>query len=172
METKLYAGIGSRNTPSHILGQMSEIATHLGSLNWVLRSGHADGADLAFENGAKEDTAEIWLPWFTFNKSLPKYKYHIHRVISQDDTEAYDSVKKYHPNPNRLSFGAVSLMARNYRQIIGLKSQNSSFVICWTSDGKDSGGTGQAIRIARDNNIPVYNLFNKGIYEKCINIDF
>jgi hypothetical protein len=35
------------------------------------------------------------------------------------------------------------------------------FVICWTSNGKDSGGTGQAIRIAKAFDIPVFNLYNK-----------
>ena len=35
----------------------------------------------------------------------------------------------------------------------------SDFVICWTKDGKDTGGTGQAMRIATYYWIPVYNLF-------------
>lgn len=168
METKFYAGIGSRETPLHILKQMSEIAEHLGKLNWTLRSGHADGADLAFEEGAKEEAAEIWLPWPNFNRHMPKYKCHIHKTIEDEDKEAFDSVTKYHPNPTRLSRGGLSLMARNYRQIVGLNSSNSEFVICWTSDGKDNGGTGQALRIARDKNIPVYNLFYNDIYEKCL----
>jgi hypothetical protein len=34
-------------------------------------------------------------------------------------------------------------------------------VVCWTSDGKASGGTGQAIRIAKYYEIPTYNLNNK-----------
>lgn len=37
-----------------------------------------------------------------------------------------------------------------------------NFVVCWTSDGKASGGTGQALRIAADPAyaIPVFNLFD------------
>ena len=35
-----------------------------------------------------------------------------------------------------------------------------AFVICWTKDAKDIGGTGLAIRLARKQNIPVFNLAN------------
>lgn len=35
------------------------------------------------------------------------------------------------------------------------------FVVCWTKNGKDIGGTGAAIRCALDHGIPVYNLFNE-----------
>lgn len=46
-----YTGIGSRETPAEIL----EIFEHLGAWfakkGYTLRSGHADGADAAFENG-------------------------------------------------------------------------------------------------------------------------
>jgi hypothetical protein len=60
------------------------------------------------------------------------------------------------------------MMIRNYFQIFGHEgAERSSFVICWTPDGAngttiltshESGGTGQAIRIASKYNIPVYNL--------------
>jgi hypothetical protein len=172
VETKFYTGIGARATPFEVTYQMIEIAQHLSSLNWILRSGHADGADLAFEEGAKDELAEIWLPWASFNSDKKKCKYHTHKIISPTDTKAFDSINKYHPNPSSLSHGARSLMARNYRQIVGLDSSDSQFVICWTSDGKDSGGTGQALRIARDRNISVYNLYNKGVYEQCLEINY
>ena len=32
------------------------------------------------------------------------------------------------------------------------------FIICWTPGGKVTGGTGQAIRIAKDLDIRVFNL--------------
>lgn len=60
-------------------------------------------------------------------------------------------------------------MARNSQQILGwgCASQESEFVICWTQDGatkettQRTGGTGQAIRIAIDLGIPVFNLADK-----------
>lgn len=146
--SKFYAGIGSRSTPPDILVKMTEIATVL-SKQYILRSGHAQGADQAFGLGATQ--AEIWLPWKSFN-SAQKVSHHTYKVIDPNDKEAYDSLK-FHPVGHTLGPSICSLMARNFRQIIGRDASNSEFVICWTSDGKDSGGTGQAIRIARHYNI-------------------
>jgi len=166
---KFYSGIGSRNTPVKILEQMGAIALKLSDLGYILRSGHANGADLAFEKSAFQ--AEIWLPWSRFNyDNALKAENHIHNIISSDDEEAFNSVARLHPMPSNLSQGAFKLMARNYRQIIGLNAPNSEFVVCYTKDGKDSGGTGQAIRLAIENNIPVYNLQHDGIYEFCLTI--
>ena len=72
---------------------------------------------------------------------------------------ALESVNHYHPNPEALSVGARKLMARNYCQLFGAspESEPSGFVVCYTSDELASGGTGQAIRMASDANIPVFN---------------
>lgn len=50
-------------------------------------------------------------------------------------------------------------MSRNSYQVLE-KDLNTpvEFVLCWTKDGKASGGTGQAMRIAKDKNIPIFNL--------------
>jgi hypothetical protein len=34
----------------------------------------------------------------------------------------------------------------------------SRFVVCWTADGRATGGTGQAIRIAEAYAVPVFNF--------------
>lgn len=142
---------------------MTELAKLLGE-KYTLRSGHADGADLAFEAGAF--TAEVWLPWASFNKHI-KNSNHKYKVIRASDTEAYDSLK-FHPSGNRLKESVCALMARNYRQVIGLDAPNSEFIICWTKDGGPTGGTGQALRIAAHYNIPIHNLFFEDQYEKII----
>ena len=54
-----YAGIGSRQTPQHIQDTIRTIAAELGARGWLLRSGHAEGADIAFEMGAKDHPKEI-----------------------------------------------------------------------------------------------------------------
>lgn len=163
-ETKFFAGIGSRETPIKVLKMMGKLSTYLTELGYTLRSGHADGADMAFEQSAK--SAHIFLPWKGFNyqlhKPLPDHK---HFVISPSDKEAFKSVSKFHPKPSVLSPGAIKLMARNYRQIVGQNLPNSEFVICWTSDGGYTGGTAQAMKIADSLNIPVYNLFNEDVYD-------
>lgn len=164
---KYFAGIGARKTPENILSVMTECAQKLESLNYCLRSGCAEGADWAFQKGVNK-VAEIWLPDKNFNTCYQIQKPdHEYRIISEDDKEAFDSLK-FHPNPAAL-FGKVrKLMARNFRQIIGDGAPNSSFVICWTADGKASKGTGQALRIAAHYNIPVFNLAKQNDLDRIL----
>ena len=49
---RFYAGIGARATPPEILNLMTRAAFALTKRGYVLRSGHAIGADSAFERGA------------------------------------------------------------------------------------------------------------------------
>jgi hypothetical protein len=39
------------------------------------------------------------------------------------------------------------------------------FIVCWTKDGKASGGTGQALRLAEDRGIVIENLFFEDVRE-------
>jgi len=150
---KYYAGIGSRSTPEEIKEAMTQIAKELDRNGYTLRSGGADGADTAFENGASNNK-QIFLPWEKFNENssdLFEYK-----------KEHEEIAEKHHPRFKHLKQGAKRLMVRNTAQIVGksLDDELSSFVVCWTSDGNDSGGTGQAIRIAKSLGIPVFNLYH------------
>lgn len=150
---KAYAGIGSRETPSSVCDLMTRIAHKLEDRGLILRSGGADGADQAFANGVTERTNKrIYLPWVGFNNACGVY------MGSMMDDAAVIA-KSYHPRWSSLSRGAKSLITRNTFQVLGddLKS-SADFIICWTKDGKASGGTGQALRIARTFNIPVFNL--------------
>lgn len=56
-----YTGVGSRETPREVLGQMTEVADELAGLDWTLRSGNAVGADMAFERGAPVRLTELSL---------------------------------------------------------------------------------------------------------------
>lgn len=164
-----YTGIGSRRTPDHILELMENLARWLAHDNWILRSGHATGADQAFERGASM-RAEIFLPWSNFESSTP---INAAVVFDTPTSEAYNIAARYHPGWERLSNGGRALHARNVHQILGPaieESQKSTCVICWTSNGtltgehRGSGGTGQAIRIARSLNINVINLAREEHY--------
>ena len=159
-----YAGIGSRNTPVVILNMFQELGRSLAEKGYVLRSGRADGADSYFEKGAVSAVGgcEIFLPWKSFqsNSELASYPAIIFDAMDKrQQAAALESVNHYHPNPRALSAGARKLMARNYCQLFGTspESEPSGFVVCYTSDGLASGGTGQAIRMASDANIPVFN---------------
>lgn len=148
-----YAGIGSRKTPTQILEQMTEIAVGLAECSWTLRSGGATGADTAFEAGAG-DNKTIFLP----TGDIPDV--------------AFEIASKYHPTWNGLPPFVKKLHARNAMQILGAELDcPARFVVCWTPDGaetettKETGGTGQAIRIANAYRIPVFNLANEGRME-------
>ena len=161
MKNKIYAGIGSRETPEPIQKLMFKIASILARKGYTLRSGAAEGADTAFELGCVSagGKKEIWLPWKGFN--------------DHEDTGLY-------PNPGhfakaeialehwgRLSQGAKRLHARNVGQVLGANIETPvDFVLCWTPDGattrsectSKTGGTATAIKLASDSNIPVINL--------------
>ena len=144
--TKFYAGIGSRETPADILTLMTSIAREAAADGYILRSGAAQGADSAFEAGAG-DAKEIWLPWRGFNN-------HPSRLLPS--AEAFILAEKFHPAWERCSPAARKLHARNCHQVLGADLATPvEFVICWTKDGRASGGTGQAIRIAQARGIPV-----------------
>jgi hypothetical protein len=138
---------------------MEEIAKGLAKAGWLCRTGGAPGADQAFEAGARDaggDAAvELWLPWKGFEGrqgNLPR-------------EEAYPIAEKYHPGWPYLKRPVRALMARNVHQVLGadLKTPVKT-IICWTPDGsldgkgKDSGGTGMALRIACDYPVEVFNI--------------
>lgn len=149
--TRFYTGIGSRQTPASVQRTMTLIGRELSFHNMILRSGGADGADAAFEEGADPGKKEIFLPWFRFNNH-PSPLCHL-------STEAYIVARQFHPAYDRLSDGAKKLMARNSYQVLGeTLDKPSAFVICWTPGGKGGGGTGQALRIAHHYGIPIFDL--------------
>jgi hypothetical protein len=155
-----YSGVGSRETPTDIMNSMMLIAYELQG-NYTLRSGHAPGADSAFEEGISNGNMEIYIPWKGFNGSDSK-------LFTQAD-EAFYIASQYHPNWKNLKEPVKKLMARNVHQVLGqdLKTP-AEFVLCWTQDGCEShqtrsqktGGTGQAISIASENNIEIINMKN------------
>lgn len=156
-KTLIYAGIGSQETPPEVLEQMYDIAIQL-SPRWLLRSGHADGADTAFELGALNANGpmEIFIPWFGF-KGAP---HNDPRYIRPKATQGLaDYAASFHPAWNKCSDAAKLLHMRNVCQVLGENGdQPTQLVICWTRGGRAGGGTGQAIRIAQAHNIPVFDL--------------
>lgn len=167
---KCYTGIGSRSTPPEILRLFKVTAARLADAGWTLRSGAAPGADTAFEEGVfealayyegssadSELLAEIYLPWSGFEgrKSDPS------GWVQYDPSPsplAFPIAEQFHPAWDRCSQGARRLHARNVHQVLGQDVTNpvlSRFVLCWTPDGSGSGGTGQALRIAKHYGVPI-----------------
>lgn len=61
-----------------------------------------------------------------------------------------------------LNISVKRLMARNCYQVLGSKLNDpTNFIICWTPQCKEIGGTSQALRIAKNYNIKIYNFCNE-----------
>jgi hypothetical protein len=158
MKQLIYAGIGSRATPQPVLDIMRQIGIDMAKSGWLLRSGHADGADSAFELGCimAQGKKEIFLPWDRFNKAPANHPdYRVPTITA----ELHDFSASYHPNWGACSNAAKLLHMRNACQILGEEGTSPvDLVICWTPNGSGSGGTGQALRIAEGMGIPVFDL--------------
>lgn len=165
-KNKYYAGVGSRETPQNILAIMTEIGEKLATQGYILRSGGAEGADCAFEEGcdAAKGKKEIFIPWRGFNgKQIPATKVSV---------AALKMAKAIHPAWDKCNEWAQLLHGRNVYQVLGETMKLPvEFVVCWTEKGRTTGGTSTAIKIAEQNSIPVYNLgHNKGIKAFCDNV--
>ena len=170
-----YAGIGSRETPDSVLGQMYSLGEILAILGYTMRSGGAPKADTAFQKGCEqqEGQKEIYLPWDGFNGNWHNPVEGIYNcsfpTVRMNWAGAFEIAEKFHPAWHRLNDASRKLMARNSFQVLGPDLETPVlFEICYTTDGKASGGTGQAIRIAHAYNIPVYNLYNKSDVDDLI----
>lgn len=159
---EFYTGIGSRETPIHIQQSMVEIASHLYEKGLRLRSGHAKGADQAFEDATPHlGECEIYLPWEGFQGSSSNWDgfYTPNSFPHNVQERAYMIARQYHPAWHRCSPKAQDMHCRNVHQVLGKTlDRPSKFVVCWTPGGKAGGGTGQAIRIARGVDVPVFDL--------------
>lgn len=160
---KSYAGIGARNTPSYVIDVMNKTAHLLAIDGYCCNTGAAKGADQAFANGAAavKGQVQLMLPWNNYEKdwirglSSPNYYLTIKVIDKVLNAAAFRSVDIFHPHPENLSDAVRKLHGRNYMIIYGVL-----FIICWTPGGEVVGGTGQALRIAADMGITVYNLGN------------
>ena len=153
---KLYAGIGGRNTPPEVCEEFTRIAYRLMQLGYTLRSGGANGADAAFEEGTgKYVPQEIWLPWEGFNNtdSLLILENPIPQSVIAIAEEIYDRWDSTNEAVRKLH-------ARNVYQILGHDLHTPvDFVVCWTDrPNTDTGGTQFGIHLAKQYNIPVYNF--------------
>jgi hypothetical protein len=169
MESKTisYAGIGSRETPSDVCEVFAALGEWFAKKGYILRSGHAKGADQAFERGCDrgQGAKEIYLPWKGFEGS--------NSALVLQNKKAYTIAEQFHPYWSNLSEYAKKLQARNSHQVLGEDLNTpSAFVVCWTNNGSGKGGTGQALRIAKHYNIPIFDAGSySGIEDVKTNIN-
>jgi hypothetical protein len=154
MTDNCYTGVGSRfDTPDYILSKFVRIGKKMASNGWILRSGHAEGSDMAFETGCDimNGKKQIYIPYKGFNGSDSSY----YKVTD----EAYEIASSIHPKWQYLTKGAQDLHARNTYQVLGLNlNEPSKFMICHTLNGDSKGSTRTAIELARRHGIFTLNL--------------
>jgi hypothetical protein len=165
-----YTGIGSRRTPADVLATIEEIASGYAHSGWTLRTGGSPGADQAFLRGAiaAGGAAEVYLPWPGFESDeLEGLASVAHMRIGDapPTCTALALAARFHPGWESLDAGARALLARDGHEVLGEDLATPvRFVLCWTLDGSKDGagllddGTGQALRIAHAQKIPVFNL--------------
>lgn len=108
---------------------------------------------MAFEAGCDQvqGAKQIFLPWYRFNQHASAYY--------ESSLEAYQMAQEFHPAWPSLSPSVRRLMARNSHQLFGADMRSPvKMVICYTPQGSGTGGTGQALRIARAYDIPIIDL--------------
>jgi len=83
----------------------------------------------------------------------------------------YKNGRLEHPSAEAVRVAASlhpvrKLIARNGHQVLGAGMDDPVvMVVCWTPDGAETGGTGQAIRPASRLGVPVVNLKRPGALE-------
>ncbi|WP_372371430.1 hypothetical protein [Candidatus Uabimicrobium sp. HlEnr_7] len=171
MQPKKYAGIGSRNTPNEILKVMKRLGTHYANNKYLLRSGNCQGADQAFQHGVnivEPHLIELFLPNKNYNK---KKQVKGNRIVYDQKhfKEALVIASQIHLRWSNLSKMGKIFHGRSVQMILGYDLQTpSDFVICWTHEAKEVGGTAIGIILAKEKNIPVLNLANKEHLNECL----
>ena len=138
---KFYAGIGSRSCPPEECEKLSRIASILEKRSYVLRSGGAEGADKAFEAGIIQPSMKEIL--------RPKHSTKEAELIASTIHPAWHMCNEY----------ARQLHGRNVQLVLGKALDTPvDFVIAWTYDGADRGGTRTGLVLAASKDIPTFNL--------------
>ena len=185
MEDLVYTGVGSQSTADEICKVFTYLGAELGCRGWRLRSGHASGPDISFEDGSPKLLGvdahmgrlgrEIFLPWRKFNGRRQSYDPFNPDTTSEEDDEGYYVPDAHWPTYEKAAEIAESVIpywdnlkpshkrlhTRNVYQVLGKRlDQPSQAVICNAAlDGKGEpkGGTRTAIKIAELYNVPVFN---------------
>ncbi|QBQ71154.1 DprA-like protein [Shewanella phage S0112] len=159
-----YTGIGSRETPPHICSFMRRVAIAMALRGYTGRSGSADGADIAFEEGALAANGpfESYLPWDGFSK---RHESDIHILAANliHWPLAEKLIREIHPGFDFMSQGSQKLHTRNMFQVLGRRlHQPSRVIFCYARPvgSAVAGGTNSAFQLGRKNAIPIYNFWH------------
>lgn len=185
MNTPVYTGVGSRSTPEETCKTFTYLGADLGSRGWRLRSGHADGPDMAFETGSPlwlgSDAyhgvlgREVYLPWKKFNGRRRHFDPFVEDPTGNSEDEGYYVPDAHWPTYRKAEEIAQSVIpwwdklkpsykrlhTRNVYQVLGFNLDTPSDLLICNADldkhGEPTGGTRTAIKIAEKYKVPVIN---------------
>jgi hypothetical protein len=153
---KSVAIIGTRNPDTQQLLMAERLARVLSQDYGVtIATGGAYGIDQAAMRGSTDAQLAVYLPWRSYNQEIVPAN--AGRIVVADPVVHrtwFESVDRYHPNPRALTRGARALHARNFGIVA-----DRNLVVAFP-DEQGAGGTGQGIRIADGESIPVLQ-FNR-----------
>lgn len=144
---------------------MVKIGQALAREGWTLRSGGAEGADTAFEEGCTQANGkkDIYIAWEGFNGRYSRDGY----LLSANYTTlkaAEELASQIHPAWDSCTRGAKALHTRNIFQVMGSTLNiPSRFVVYWApmKKGVVQGGTATAVHFAKSGGIECFNLLNE-----------
>lgn len=184
--------VGSRGITANESFFAIKLSMVLAFMGYKSFSGAANGIDTSAEFGAKlahdllinklnlssngySDVMRIYLPWNGFSGRKVDLQ-NGYLVPSHPDAR---SIAQSHYSAWEYSYDSVkNLMTRNVHQVLNDNLQDKvNFVICQTPDGvtdgdlttSKTGGTGQAIRIAKTYHVPVFNIGNEKDKARLLN---
>lgn len=168
---KIYAGVGSRETPPDILLLMEDLGKALCEDGWMLSSGDAIGADRAFYYGALKarnfspEMVRIYLAYDGFWNGQDRVyvRDHVGLLDATKFKDTYDIATQLafdaRGSFEGLGRGGIALHTRNVFQIYGHSLQDIvKSVVYWGipvgKSEKVKGGTNTALQLAIKAEIP------------------
>lgn len=155
------ACIGSRKTPSYVLGWMKDTGAEIVNRGLTLVSGNAEGADQAWAaggNAVAPSKVELYLPWAAFEHS----SIHPDNVVRAFPDEPIETREHYYKlaqdNHTRWYYctePAKKLLARNAMIV-----SNVDVVFGYLCE---TGGTRHAFRIAKALGIPAFDVAREDV---------
>lgn len=137
--------IGTRKPSAETANLCRKVSVAFRDIDWKLVTGNANGIDSIARdvwNKTCPEQVTLVLPWPEYNRGKVHPANRV--VVYSGQGKWYESVRQYHPAFDRLADYEVKLHARNYGVV-----ELADVVIAFPGDGKEGGGTGQGIRVAR-----------------------
>ncbi|WP_073167402.1 hypothetical protein [Desulfofundulus australicus] len=138
------AVIGTREPNSRMARLCEAVCRKLRDAGYYLATGNALGIDNIARDTWNERFPErviLYLPWAGYNAGGIHPRNRV--IVFSGQRDWLESVRKYHPAPDRLSSAAVKLHARNFGIV-----KSADLVIAFPRSISKPGGTGQGMRIA------------------------